>query len=202
MNRDSVGETAGTDVIADTAYTSSLREQMLKFATLQLTDPHLAEDAVQDALISAMNNVSEFAGRAAFKTWVFAILKNKIVDILRQRQRLVYASNLLREDEDEQAVSELFDRNGFWQPDDRPLAWSDPHQAFENAEFWQVFETCLENLPPKQAQVFMMREFVQLDSEEICASAGLTLSNLHVLLHRARLRLRDCLEMHWFKAGA
>lgn len=65
-------------------------------------------------------------------------------------------------------------------------------------QFWRVFETCLDQLPGKQARVFMMREFIELDSDEICASVGISVSNLNVMLHRARLRLRECLEMRWF----
>ena len=188
-------------LLADTEFLESLRRQMLKFATLQLSDAHLAEDAVQDALISALKNVSSFGGRAALKTWVFAILKNKIADILRQKQRLVYAGNLLREDEEDEDFSALFDSKGFWQSDERPVAWANPEESLREGQFWRVFEACLENLPGNQARVFMMREFVELDSHEICATVGITVSNLNVMLHRARIRLRECLENRWFAEG-
>lgn len=188
-------------LLADTEFLDSLRRQMLKFATLQLSDAHLAEDAVQDALIGALKNVSSFGGRAALKTWVFAILKNKIADVLRQKQRLVYAGNLLREDEEDEDFSALFDSKGFWQPDERPVAWANPEESLREGQFWRVFEACLENLHGNQARVFMMREFVELDSHEICATVGITVSNLNVMLHRARIRLRECLENHWFVKG-
>ncbi len=77
--------------MSDPVFLGELRRQMLKFATLQLNNPDLAEDAVQEALIGAIKNASSFARKAAFKTWVFAILKNKIADTLRQRHRLVEA---------------------------------------------------------------------------------------------------------------
>jgi RNA polymerase sigma-70 factor (TIGR02943 family) len=178
---------------------------MIRFATLQLSDAHLAEDAVQEALIGALKNANSFGGRAALKTWVFAILKNKIADTLRQKQRLVYAGSLMgdkNEDEDEdEDFSELFDRKGFWQADERPAAWHHPEEALREGQFWRVFEACLEKLPGNQARVFMMREFIELDSHEICATVGVTVSNLHVMLHRARLRLRECLENKWFVDG-
>lgn len=79
-------------ILTDTAFLNDLRRQMVKFATLQLSNSHLAEDAVQEALIGALKNAKSFAGRAALKTWVFAILKNKIADVLRQKQRMVEAS--------------------------------------------------------------------------------------------------------------
>ena len=65
-----------------------------------------------------------------------------------------------------------------------------------------MFEACLDHLPGQQARVFMMREFVDLDSREICGAVGISTTNLNVSLHRARLRLRNCLEEHWFADGA
>ncbi len=173
---------------------------MVKFATLQLGDTHAAEDAVQEALIGAMQNVGSFGGRSAFKTWVFAILKNKIADELRRRQRLVEASTLLQESEEE-AMLELFDSRGFWQSDKRPRRWADPEGALHDAQFWRVFEACLERLPARQARAFIMREFLELTTQEICTNLGITVSNLNVMLYRARLRLRECLENHWFQGG-
>ncbi len=192
---------ANTSLLADTEFLESLRHQMHKFATLQLSDAHLAEDAVQEALIGALKNASSFGGRAALKTWVFGILKNKIADILRQKQRRVDASSLMHEDEENEDFSELFDKKGFWQADERPVAWGNPEASLREGQFWRVFEACLENLPGNQARVFMMREFVELDSDEICATIGITVSNLNVMLHRARLRLRECLENQWFTEG-
>jgi RNA polymerase sigma-70 factor (ECF subfamily) len=177
-----------------------LRHQMLKFATLQLGDEHLAEDAVQEALIGALNNAKTFSGNAALKTWVFAILKNKIADILRHKQRLVTASQLSAQDEDNDLFATLFDRKGNWYHDERPQDWANPESAFNNAQFWQIFELCLEDLPPQQAKLFMMREFVELETAEICEATGVTISNLFVTLHRARLRLAKCLEHRWFHA--
>jgi len=189
------------DLLQDGDFIGQLRWQMLKFATLQLGDGHRAEDAVQEALVGALKNAGTFGGRAAFKTWVFAILKNKIADVLRQKQRLVEASSLLHSDDEEEDFSLLFDERGHWQPDERPLAWHEPESAFEQSQFWTVFEACLEGLPPQQARVFMMREFVDLQTDEICTAVGISNSNLFVMLHRARLRLRECLENKWYAQG-
>lgn len=183
-------------LLADPIFLADLRRQMLKFAVLQLADPHLAEDAVQEALAGALKNARAFSGRAALKTWVFAILKHKIVDQLRQRitenNRLVYPDSAETNDPDP------FDDRGIWQADERPHAWRDPEGSIEQQQFWRVFEACLEHLPTEQGRVFMMREFVELESHEICAAVGISVSNLHVILYRARLRLRACLEDTWF----
>jgi len=189
------------NLLADGEFLEDIRRQMIRFATLQLSDSHQAEDAVQEALIGALKNVASFGGRAALKTWVFAILKNKIADILRHKQRTVNIGSLVNDEDEEADLSELFDRKGFWQPEERPVAWGNPEESLREGQFWVVFEACLEGLPPKQARVFMMREFIELDADEICATVELSTSNLHVLLHRARLRLRECVENKWYLQG-
>lgn len=185
-------------LLRDEAFLRDLRLQMLKFATLQVGDPALAEDAVQDALVLALRNARSFGGRSALKTWVFAILKNRLIDLIRQRNRIVTASSLLRDDEEGDALPSVFDEKGFWKPEERPVAWGAPEAAVHDDHFWRIFEACLDHLPPKQARVFMMREFVELESDEICSAVEISTSNLHVLLHRARMRLRECLENKWF----
>ncbi|MGB4359058.1 MAG: RNA polymerase factor sigma-70 [Rhodoferax sp.] len=188
-------------ILSDTAFLNDLRRQMIKFATLQLSNSHAAEDAVQEALMGALKNANSFAGRAALKTWVFAILRNKIADTLRQKMRTVNASSLLREDDEGEDFSELFDHRGHWQADEKPATWGNPQNALHQNQFWKVFETCLEGLPGNQARVFMMKEFVELETHEICTTVGITTTNLNVMLHRSRLRLRECLEHNWFLKG-
>lgn len=186
--------------LTDPLFLDDLRRQMLKFAVLQLDNEAQAEDAVQEALVGALKNVSSFERKAALKTWVFAILKHKITDLLRYRQRWVDVEKQPGSS-DEEALPTVFDTRGFWHQEDRPNRWAQPVEAIDDAHFWRVFEACLDNLPPVQARVFMMREFIELDAGEICQAVELTTSNLHVLLHRARLRLRRCLEMNWFGEG-
>lgn len=203
LNDDHVlGGKSPAGLLADADYVQGVRSQMLKFARLQLGDAHAAEDAVQEALAGALTNVHRFEGRAALKSWVFGILKNKIGDELRQRGRLVNASSLLKDDEDAGKVEALFDAGGWWQPAHRPMHWDEPGEALARRQFWIVFEACLDDLPPAQARVFMMREFVDLTTAEIRAATGVTSENLYMLLHRARLRLRECLEQRWFMREA
>ncbi len=181
----------------DPAYLSDLRLQMLKFARLHLQDEAGAEDAVQEALIGALKNAQSFSRRSALKTWVFAILKNKITDVIRQQQR----HGTVPEDysDNQEPLDETpFDDRGHWAMGSRPTSWQKPLESVKNDQFWRVFEACLDRLPPKQARLFMMREFLEFDSEDICQTMNITTSNLHVMLYRARLRLRACLETCWF----
>ena len=193
-------ESRNISLLDDAQFIEDLRHQMIKFSTLQLNDPQLAEDTVQEALVGALKNASSFGGRAALKTWIFAILRNKIIDVFRQRKRMANFSELLQKEKEneEEDFSVLFDNKGHWQVNERPTAWANPEESMKNVQFWRVFETCLEKLPGNQARVFMMREFIGLDSGEICVAANITNSNLGAMLHRARTRLRGCLENRWF----
>lgn len=186
------------DSLDDQHFLHDLRKKMLAFATLQLSDGHLAEDAVQEAMLGALRGKARFEGRAALKTWVFAILKNKIADMIRQKSRQPAMEGFNHDDEDG-AKLVFFNKRGHWLDDERPHAWSDPEASYEQQQFWRVFEACLERLPPKQAQIFMMREFLNLETDEICAALGVSQSNVFVILHRARLGLRRCLEINWYQ---
>lgn len=176
-----------------------LRRDMLRFAQLQLRDSGAAEDAVQEALIAAMNHQSAFAGRSALKTWVFAILRNKIIDHLRRHAREVPACDLAgQSDEEGLDIEQFFDRHGHWTERDRPATWADPESALAKKQFWAVFDACLDHLFAITARVFMMREFLELETAEICEQLAITTSNCWVILHRARAGLRRCLENNWF----
>jgi RNA polymerase sigma-70 factor (TIGR02943 family) len=181
----------------------ALRRDMLKFAQLQLRDSGAAEDAVQEALIAAMNHQSGFAGRSALKTWVFAILRNKIIDHLRKHAREVPACDLgPRGDEEGPDIEDFFDRSGHWTEQDKPSTWADPESALAQKQFWAVFDACLNHLPAATARVFMMREFLELETAEICEQLEISNSNCWVILHRARTGLRRCLENNWFTGEA
>ncbi len=187
---------------------ANIRRDMLRFAQMQLRDAGAAEDMVQEALMAAMNNVAGFAGRAALKTWMFAILRNKIVDHIRKSSREISHSELTADvEETDDSLDILFNRTMLWSrehwnPDHRPATWSDPQAALSQKQFWLVFDACVKHLPEKVARVYMMREFLELETDEICQQLGLSNNNCWVILHRARTGLRACLEHHWFKDDA
>ena len=181
---------------------NALRPDLLRFARLQLRDAGAAEDAVQETLLAALAGSHRFESRSSYKTWLISILRNKIVDTIRSQSRELPASSLAADEAgDERLDDALFDRRSHWQDSTRPMHWADPEASFEQQQFWKVFEACLDRLPAKTARVFMMREFLGFETEEICKEAGISASNCWVVLHRARLGLRTCLETNWF-AGA
>ncbi len=180
----------------------TLRAKMLSFARLQLSDDALAEDVVQEALTGALKNAEAFARAASLQTWVFAILKNKIADALRNRYRQPELESFDDECKECGSGDDQFNSKGHWQSHSSPQRWDAPERLIHDQHFWRVFDACLDGLPAEQARVFMMREFIELSSDEICETLALSTSNLHVLLYRARLKLRQCLEGNWFNGGA
>ncbi|MGX2951172.1 sigma-70 family RNA polymerase sigma factor [Ursidibacter sp. B-7004-1] len=172
-----------------------IRQQMVKFAVLQLKDPDLAEDVVQEALTSAYKNAESFKGKSALKTWVFAILKNKIIDLIHYRKRTVTVSEIYEED----APNAFFTERDHWDlAYFEPSEWQSVQSSTYKKEFWVVFETCLTQLPAQQARIFMMREYLEMNTDEICQECEISTSNLHVILFRARLQLQACLSKSWF----
>lgn len=188
--------------VVDADFLAQVRRDLLRFASLQLRDDQLAEDVVQEAMMAALAGEKQFAGRSAVKTWIFSILRNKIVDAIRQKSRSVNFSALLPEEADaEQDFESLFKANGHWLPEETPANWGDPEATLHQEQFWAVFHACLEHLPENTARVFMMREFLEFDTPEVCQELKISASNCHVILHRARNGLRRCLEGKWFAAG-
>lgn len=186
----------------DTDELVGLRRDMLRFARLQLRDESAAEDAVQEAIAAALAGQRNFTGRATLKTWVFSILRHKVVDVIRARSRTVNLSALMPEEEEMDRTFEmLFKPNDHWMPEAGPADWGDPEAALRQAQFWIVFEACLNHLPENTARVFMMREFLEFDTDEVCRELAISAGNCHVILHRARNGLRRCLERNWFAEG-
>lgn len=190
------------DQVIDNAYLAEIRGDMIRFAALQLRDDALAEDVVQEALMGAMVNAKSFSGRSAVKTWVFSILRNKIIDQIRQKSRTTNVSSLSPEEASlDEAFESLFKANAHWTPQSRPTDWGNPEESLRQKHFWEVFDACLNHLPENTARVFMMREFLEFETTEICKELSLSTSNCNVILHRARNGLRKCLQGSWFSAG-
>lgn len=173
----------------------ALRPVLLRFAILQLRNEAQAEDVVQDALIAVLEKPERFAGNSSLRTYVTGILKHKIIDVLRasRRERPLEAEENQTGDE---LIDVLFTANGH--AHDMPRQWGNPDATLEQKDFFRVLEVCLEKLPPNTARIFMMREWLELDTGEICKELNISTSNAWVMLYRARVSLRECLDLNWF----
>lgn len=177
----------------------SHRSYLVRYALSQLRDAQLAEETVQEALLAALEGVRSFDGRSSLRTWLTSILRFKIIDA--QRRAVKERAHMeLREEitaaEDEGWMDDLFDETGHWRT--APAAWGNPEAALDQRRFWEAFETCLSGLPAGAGRVFFRREVLGDETAAICTDEGITANNCWVILHRARLSLRACLERNWF----
>ncbi len=170
----------------------------MRFSLLQLRNVTWAEDAVSETLLAALNRPQSFTGRSQLRTWLVGILKHKIIDVFRAHKREL--SLLQEEGESVDPLDDMaFQEDGHFQ--DPPADWGNPQQELQDRQFMAVLEACVDKLPPIQGRLFLMREWLEMECEEICKELALTQTNLYVQLHRARLRLRACLEFNWFSTS-
>jgi RNA polymerase sigma-70 factor (ECF subfamily) len=174
---------------------------LFRYALGRLRDVSLAEDMVQETFLAALKNQDNFEGRSSERSWLISILKHKLVDHYRRSAREEPVGDIeFFAREEQEAFVELGWSPGSWRPGCGPLEWSsDAASNLDREAFWNVFWTCLEGLPDRVAAVFTLREMDELTSEEICDQLGISPGNLFVMLHRARMALRRCLESSWFR---
>jgi RNA polymerase sigma-70 factor (ECF subfamily) len=169
---------------------------LYRYAMVRVRNSALAQDLVQDTLLAALKGREKFAGKSPERGWLSGILKNKIMDHFRKLGRETSFTDIeFLADE----FSEKF-THGWWIHREGPMAWKpEVDVVAHRKEFWDVMRECLGKLPNRVANVFMMREMEGIPTKEICKTLGLTDSNVWVMLHRARMALRECLEINWFK---
>ncbi len=179
--------------------TSSLmfhRDALLRYAKMQLRNDAWAEDVVSDVFIVALEKPEAFKGRSQVKTWLIGILKYKILDKFRENAREVALPESDETSDSDALEGLLFKADGHYVTP--PSDWGGPEAGLNQKEFFAVLEACMEKLPAQLGRLFLMREWLELSSEEICKELALTSTNFYVQLHRARLRLRECLDFNWF----
>lgn len=171
------------------------RPYLLRFARAQLRDEAAAEDAVQEALLAALQARERFAGKSSVRTWLTSILRFKLIDIVRKQHREIATD--LSPDLDLHDLDGLFAADGHWQ--DKVSAWGVPEQSLLATQFWQVYESCAQAMPQRTALVFAMREVLDMEIGEICQNLEISATNCSVMLYRARMSLRECLQLRWFE---
>jgi len=171
---------------------------LYRFALSRVKDPSIAEDLVQETFLAALKARKNFQGRSTARTWLIAILKHKIVDHIRKRVREQTSDkveSMLNAAANDPADTS-FNDEGDWRV--RPSKWAvDPMKLYEQKEFMDVLYQCLGELPERQAEAFMMREIDGFSTEEICKVLNISATNSWVMLYRARMWLRRCLENNW-----
>lgn len=170
---------------------------LYRYALRRVHDTMHAEDLVQVTLLAALEARANYSGRSSEKTWLVGILKHKIIDFIRKDVRNYTVDNLtaLSDATVENGIDELFDARGEWICP--PQDWGNPEKTLQNRQLIEFFELCMGKLKPILARVFALKELMGQPNSEICNELDITATNCGVMLYRARMALRRCLESHW-----
>jgi len=169
-------------------------DYLYAFAIKRIADEELARDLVQDTFLAALQKVDVFEGKSSERTWLTAILKNKIIDVYRKKSSVIVSSDITDAERQQQ---DFFHEDGHWNPKYKPLEMGVEEQYLENKEFNQVLKKCMEKLPALWLSVFTMKHIDDEASEKICAELKVSASNFWVIIHRTKLNLRACLQKNW-----
>jgi RNA polymerase sigma-70 factor (TIGR02943 family) len=176
-------------------------DKMYSWAYYKTSSKETAEDLVQDTFLSAYTNLSGFKGESNPKTWLFSILNNKISDFYRKKLRTPTILEQLQSDQSADHIfSVTFDNNDNWEKEQKPQGWGkDEENMLDNNEFNDVLQECLKKLPAQWLSAVELKYIQGKKGEEICQELGIAATNYWQILHRAKLQLRKCLELKWFK---
>jgi RNA polymerase sigma-70 factor (ECF subfamily) len=168
---------------------------LYRHALLHLRDPRKAEDAVQETLLAALQARQRFSGQASVRTWLIGILKHKVIDQFRREAREAPLDDPERLAEADIDTDAPFKGNGHWA--ERLADWGDPEDTLRAKQFLEILQRCLDYLPARLARLFVLREVLEEDTENICKELAITPTNVWTMLYRARMGLRLCLERNW-----
>ncbi len=167
-------------------------DQLYAYIAVRLNDTGIAEDIVQDTFLSAWKNRDSYKGEASEKNWLFAICKNKIIDHYRKSAHQIAKPSVV------DASDAFFDEAEHWTAEAGPVDWGlSEHQTIEKKEFYRILEKCKSKLQQIQQSVFVLKYLEGQDSDVICKVLNITASNYWVIMHRAKLQLRSCLDKNW-----
>ena len=181
-------------------WVNTYSDAMLSWAVYKTSDQAASEDLVQETFLSAFKSFDSFKQKSQPKTWLFSILNNKVTDYHRKnfRQKTYTESALKKEDKDS-GINDLFDSYGKWEKGREPKSWGNEEEnMLDNQEFRTVLHGCLEELPGNWNSAIHLKYLEEKNGEVICQELGITPSNFWQILHRAKLRLRECIEINWY----
>ncbi len=178
-------------------------DKLYSYALARVSRQSVAEDLVQDTFLSALKAKDSFLFNASEKTWLIAILKRKIIDYYRKKSTQ-NELNIFDRDTKDDFMNHFFDTegrsDGHWTKKALPESGSKNFEtAIESKEFQNILQRCIGKLPVKWAAVFMLKNMDDMETEEICKELEISPSNYWVIMHRAKLQLRECMELNWLK---
>ncbi len=164
---------------------------LYRWVIYRVRNETLAEDLVQDTFLAAFQQFHSFRNDSAPQTWLHAILKNKLTDHFRKQARHAIIND--------HTLNEFFDDEGRWHGSTRPTPWDNEEHVLDNTDFQHVLLACLDQLPENWAACMKLRYLEEKKAEEVCQELDIKPTNYWQIIHRSKLRLRNCLQEHWFK---
>ena len=183
------------EVPAPHRWTDRYGDELYNFALRRVRSSEEAEELVQETLLSALDALASFRGESSERTWLFLILRRKLIDHYRRQARSPFVPLAASAEE-----AEFFrPEDGHWREECYPQAWNvAADDALEQQDLRETMQHCQGKLPARHGAVFVLRYVEELSAEEVCQELSLTLANYWVMVHRTKLHLRKCLEKHWF----
>lgn len=172
-------------------------DELYSWAFHKTSEEAVAQDIVQETFISAFQHFDSYKKTSSPKTWLFSILKNKIVDYYRYKARNLTPQSLAHSIDE---TSQWFDDDNRWKKEHQPEPWDTSETLLDNSEFEDTLNNCMGKLPSPWLACLQLKYLSEKDSTDICQQLNITASNLWQILHRAKMHLRNCLERNWFKA--
>ncbi len=165
---------------------------MFRYTLAKVNQKEIAEDLVQETFLSACQSYKNFKGKSSPGTWLFSILKHKIADYFREKYKK-------SEEPSSGFIEILFDNNYRWKPEYRPKEWPGEKELLDDPEFSKTLNGCFDKLPEKWSLAVKLKFLENHDTRIICSDLEITSANFWQIIHRAKLQLRNCLEVNWFK---
>lgn len=167
-------------------------DNLYTWALHKTSKKETAEDLVQDTFMAAVLAFDKFEGKSNPKTWLFAILNNKIVDHYRSSLKKTVVN-------DAAFMDTFFDDVEHWRAEETPEEWQEDEHLLDNEAFQNTLNKCMKKLPESWNAAVQSKYLEEKKSELICQELNITMTNYWQVLHRAKLQLRKCLDLNWFK---
>jgi RNA polymerase sigma-70 factor, ECF subfamily len=174
-----------------------LRQRLMRQARVTVYDTALAEDLVQETLLAVFEQEASRRGQASLSTWATAILKNKVADWYRSpnRTRFVQHAEDPADAQLGEGIDALYDATGHYAQ--QVPSWQQPENHLEQRQMFTILEQCVSRLPMQTGRVLMMREWLGFETSEICSRLSINADNCRMVLHRARMAMRECMQLNW-----
>ncbi len=194
---------SNSNILNPEKWVDNYADYLYTFAISRVNDEDEARDLVQDTFLSALKARNGFKGEASEKTWLVSILKRKVIDLYR-KNAVRKEQSFEKSDQYKVAYGHYFTEEGFmpgeWQKQNTPKEWKiNENSTIEKHEFKKILGQCLSKLPKMWASVFSLKHIDEESASTICKELEISSSNYWVIIHRAKLQMRECLEKNWLK---